>query len=181
MDTTVTGIFPDRQHAAEAVARLRDAGFGTDQVQLVDEGAPERHEFVQARTADRGRAVAFGIVFGSLVGLLAGALLGSVFEEPSRALLFGGAVGAVGGGVLGLLVGGATRSQVGGEIERTLDAGRAIVSVATDGAHQQRAYDVLAKLGAVNLVSSPATFRGGVLPIAPAGQPQEEVGRRADS
>ena len=175
MDTEVTGIFPDRQHAAASVAHLRDAGIPADRVRIVDERAPDRREFIHARTADRGRGVAFGIVFGTLVGVLAGALLGGVFDAPAASMIIGGVVGGVGGAVLGLLVGGATTSQVEGEIGRQVDAGNVLVSVTADAELAQKASELMAKDGAVNLVSTAATFRGGVLPINEPGQPQEEI------
>lgn len=174
MDTTVTGIFPDRQLAAVAVAHLRDAGFGPEQVRVVDEGSRDRHEFIRARTADTGRAVTFGIVFGTLVGAGTGALLSGVFE-PVPAIVVGALVGAVGGAVLGTLVGRATTTQVGDEIEHQVESGNVLVSVATDSERAQQALDVLARDGAVNMVSSAASFRGGVLPVAQPGQRQEEI------
>ncbi len=172
MDTTVTGIFPDRQLAAEAVAHLREAGFRA--VRVVDGSARDRHEFIRARTADTRRAVGFGAVFGTLVGLLTGALLGGVFE-PAASIVVGGIVGALGGTILGLLVGRTTTTQVGDELEHQVDAGNVLVSVTTDSVQGQKALELLAKHGAVNMVSTAASFRAGVLPVAQPGEPQEEI------
>jgi outer membrane lipoprotein SlyB len=174
MDTTVTGIFPDRQLATAAVAHLREAGFPEERVRIVDNQARDRHEFIRSRTADTKRAVTFGIVFGTLVGGATGALLSGVFA-PVPSIVIGALVGAVGGAVLGTLVGRATTTQIGDEIEHQVDAGNVLVSVTTDSEHGQRALEVLAKDGAVNMVSTAASFRAGVLPVAQPGEPQEEI------
>jgi outer membrane lipoprotein SlyB len=174
MDTTVTGIFPDRQLAATAVAHLREAGFAAAQVRVVDERSRDRHEFVRDRTADTRRAVGFGIAFGTLVGGVAGALLSGVFA-PVPSIVVGALVGALGGTVLGTLVGRATTTQVGDEIEHQLDAGNVLVSVETDSERGQRALELLARDGAVNMVSTATSFRAGVLPVAQPGEPQEHV------
>jgi uncharacterized membrane protein len=174
MDTTVTGIFPDRQLAAEAVAHLRDAGFRAEQLRIVDDQARDRHEFIRARTADTKRAVAIGVVFGTLVGAATGALLSGVFD-PVPAIVVGAMVGAVGGTLLGTLVGRSTTSQIGDEIEHQVEAGNVLVSVTTDSAHGQRALDLLAQDGAVNMVSTAASFRAGVLPVAHPGERQQEI------
>jgi hypothetical protein len=174
MDTTVTGIFPDHNLADEAVADLKSAGFRPEQLRVVDSAAPDRHEFVEARTADTKRAVVFGVAFGSLAGLTTGALLSGVFAPPAPWIV-GLLVGAVGGTILGSFVGRATTTQMGTELEHQLDAGTVLVSVTTDSEHGEKALEVLAKDGAVNMVSTAATFRAGVLPIAQPGDQQEEV------
>lgn len=175
MDTTVTGIFPDHKLADEAVSHLKSVGFRPEQLRVVDSEAHDRHEFVEARTADTKRAVVFGIAFGTLAGFTTGALLTSVFAPPAP-LLVGALVGAVGGTILGSMVGRATSTQMGTELEHQLDGGTVLVSITTDSEHGQKALEVLAKDGAVNMVSTAATFRAGVLPVAKPGHLQEEVG-----
>jgi outer membrane lipoprotein SlyB len=174
MDTTVTGIFPDPQLARLAVAHLHDAGFASNQVRIVDHGARDRHQFIRERTADTKRAVLFGIGFGTLVGALTGTLLSGLFDT-GLAIAIGALVGALGGAVLGTVVGRSTTTQMGDELENQVDAGNVLVSVTTDAAHGQQALDVLARDGGVNMVSTSATFRAGVLPVAHPGEPQEEI------
>jgi hypothetical protein len=174
VDTTVTGIFPDHQLAAEAVAQLKTAGFRSEQLRVVDSRAKGRHEFIAARTADTRRAVIFGIVFGSLAGVASGALLTGVFE-PAGALIVGALVGIVGGAILGSLVGNTTTTQIGTEIEHQVDAGSVLVSIDTDSASAPRALEVLTRTGAVNMVSTATTFRAGVLPITPPGELQQQI------
>lgn len=180
MDTTVTGIFPDRRRAALAIAHLREAGFAHEDLHMVDATAVDRHEFIQTQTADTKRGVILGIVIGTLLGLLTGLMLGigRVFA-PTPAAIIGALVGAIGGTILGTLVGRATSTQMEDELEHQVEAGNVLVSVTTHGDHGQRALDVLARDGAVNMVSSAATFRAGVLPVTEPGRPQEEIPQRS--
>jgi hypothetical protein len=91
-------------------------------------------------------------------------------------IVLGGLVGAVGGLVLGLLVGRATTSQVEEEIEHQVDLGAVLVSVTTTSHDGPRAMELLARHGGANLVSTAASFAGGVLPTARA-VPQAQVPR----
>ncbi len=165
MHTTVTGIFPNHEQADAARAKLEAAGFPAADLQTVDSATRERHQFIHQRTSDTGRAVFLGITFGLLCGMFAGFLLIWVFEGWTPVVL-GGLVGAVGGLVLGFLVGRTTTSQVEEELEHQVDLGAVLVSVTTTGHEGPRAMEVLAQYGGVHLVSTAATFAGGVLPAA---------------
>lgn len=163
MHTTVTGIFENHQRADRARDELVRAGFAAADLQVVDAATRDRHAFIHLRTSDTGRAVWLGLVFGLLAGLLAGFLFTWVFQGWTPIAL-GGLVGAVGGLVLGFLVGRTTTSQVEDEIEHQVDGGAVLVSVSADGQDGPRAMELLAQHGGVNLVSTAASFAGGVLP-----------------
>jgi uncharacterized membrane protein len=161
--TTVTGIFSNHQQADAAHAKLMQAGFAASDLRVVDAATRERHQFIHQRTSDTGRAVWLGIVSGLLSGLLAGFLFTWVFEGWTPVAL-GGLVGGVGGLVLGFLVGRTTTSQVEDEIEHQVDEGAVLVSVSTTSHDGPRVMELLAQQGGVNLVSTAASFTGGVLP-----------------
>lgn len=180
MDTTVTGIFPDHQLASLAVAHLQAAGFPVPEMRVIDADAYDRHEFVSARTADTMRGWQFGIIFGPVLGLVAGVLLSGVLGLL-LAIAFGALVGIVGGTILGLLVGRATTTQIKDEIEHQIDSGAVLVSVNTDAEHSPKALEVLARDGAVNMVSTAASFRAGVLPITQPGFRQQEIPPKTDA
>jgi hypothetical protein len=174
LDTTVTGIFPNRQLASTAVENLVHEGFPAEQVRIVSAQSEDRHEFIEARTADTKRAVEFGIVFGTLVGALTGVLLSSAFGLWP-AVGGGILVGAIGGTILGTIVGRATTTQVQDELEHQVDGGTVLVSVQTDADHGPKALELLAKEGAVNMVSTAASFTAGVLPVNHPGGAQQEL------
>ncbi len=166
MDTTVTSLFPDPQLAQLAVQRLADAGFPREQLRVVDDRSPDRHEFVHARTDDTKRGVVLGVCFGTVGGLVAGTGLAYVFGRPEAAWI--AAVGiAFGGALLGFLVGRATTTQMHDELEHELDAGAVLVSVTTDRAHAASALQLLTKEGEPAVVATAATFAGGTVPANP--------------
>lgn len=166
MDTTVTGLFPDRQAASLAAARLVMAGFTDDQVRVVHSNTRDRHEFIDGKTSDAKRAVLLGITFGAVGGTVAGALLATMLGMVQAALLGGLAI-AGGGALLGLAVGRSTKSQIQAELENEVDAGSVLVSVTTDDALSARALELLAKEGGASVVSTAASFTAAVLTTTP--------------
>jgi len=163
MDTTVTGIFPNQELAALAITRLVRGGFAAEKVHVVDDKAPDRHEFIDARSSDTKRAVVLGVLFGTVGGLVGGGGLSLVFGLPHWTLIGGVAI-AIGGTVLGFLVGRATTTQVADELEHQVESGTVLVSVTTDSARGPEALALLTKEGEASMVSTPATFTAGVLP-----------------
>jgi len=166
MDTTVTGMFPNKTAAAVAAASLVQAGFASGQIRVVDANTRDRHQFIDKKTSGAKRAVILGITFGAIGGSLAGALLASVLGLGQAALLGGLAV-AGGGALLGLAVGRSTKSQVQDELEHQVDAGTVLVSVITDEARGSSALELLAKEGGTSVVSTATTFTAAVLPATP--------------
>jgi uncharacterized membrane protein YeaQ/YmgE (transglycosylase-associated protein family) len=166
METTVTGMFPNKRLASQAAVRLLTVGFRADQVHVVDRRTPDRHAFIADRTAATRRAVLLGIVFGAIGGTLAGAAFASTFGLL-LAILLGGVAAAVGGALLGLLVGRSTTSQVKEELEHQVDGGTVLVSVTADREQEPILMELLAKEGGSSLVSTAASFTGGVVPTTP--------------
>lgn len=163
MDTTVTGMFPSKKLASLAAESLVRAGFRRDQVRVVSATTPDRHQFINKKTADAKRAVILGIVFGAIGGVLAGASLAGVFGLV-RASVVGGLAVAAGGALLGLAVGRSTKSQVRDELEHQVDAGTVLVSVTTDETRGPSALELLTQEGGTSMVSTAATFTAAVLP-----------------
>lgn len=166
MDTTVTGMFPDQQAASLAVECLVKAGFPADQVRVVGADTRDRHQFIDARTSDAKRAVLLGGAFGAIGGTLAGSLLAAVLGMVQASLL-GGLAGALGGALLGLAIGRSTKSQVQDEMEHQVEAGSVLVSVVTDEAHGASALELLAREGGSSVVSTATSFTAAVLPTTP--------------
>jgi hypothetical protein len=165
MDTTVTGMFENRQLAAIATASLARAGFPASQTRVVDLSTPDHCAFIADRTSDKKRAVMLGILFGAVGGSLAGFALGGEFFDVPMAVL-GGLTVAAGGAMLGLCVGHATTSQVQTEMENQVDAGIVLVSVTTESPRGPDLLALLAKEGGTSVVATPTTFTASVLPSA---------------
>jgi len=67
MPDTVVGLFRTRSEAEEALGKLKEAGFGQDQLSVSTPAVRRRGRY--------GLKVGTGIVIGTLVGALAGAAL----------------------------------------------------------------------------------------------------------
>src|SRR5438132_1227782 len=108
MPDTVAALFRTRSEASEALRKLKEAGFGEDQVSLA---TPRR-----ARRGHYGLKVAVGILTGTLLGALIGALVtgmvpgvrplvsGSVLATFLFAAVAGAATGGLAGNGRALLV-----------------------------------------------------------------------------
>jgi predicted phage tail protein len=106
---TITGRFPARKYAEEAVSDLRHAGFARSSIDLDVSGAVVSRLIVHKY----GNQVAEGAVAGGIVGAASGALMiaagtlsfpavGSFLSGGVFAALLGAAVGLLTGGMLGL-------------------------------------------------------------------------------
>ena len=66
MPDTVVGLFRNRPEAEAALGKLKEAGFGSDQVSMSTPAVRRRGRY--------GLKVAVGIAVGTLLGALAGAI-----------------------------------------------------------------------------------------------------------
>lgn len=159
METTVTGMFADRQAAQNAVQQLETAGFGEACIELIDQGTPDIHHRIGKETSDVAGGALVGAVIGAVGGVIAGAALAAVFGAGSvLGGLVGGAVGALAGAGIGVLIGSATGHQVQEEYEHVLERGGVLVAVNTDRSRASAASAVLARVGGSML--SRSTHRG---------------------
>ena len=106
MPDTVVGLFRTRSGAEEALGKLKEAGFGQDQLSVSTPAARRRGRY--------GLKVGSGIVIGTLVGALAGAVVtgmvpgvhpliaGNVLATFLFAAVAGAATGGVAGGLLSM-------------------------------------------------------------------------------
>src|SRR5256885_14301297 len=139
MPDTVVGLFRTRSEAQEALGKLKEAGFGQDQLSVSTPGVRRRGRY--------GLKVGTGIVIGTLVGALAGAVVtgmvpgvhpliaGNVLATFLFAAVAGAATGGVAGGLLSMAASGdrALFYQQEGE------SGRFLVSVTGEGLERGRA------------------------------------------
>jgi outer membrane lipoprotein SlyB len=150
--STVVGIFDNPEQAERAVAELRSAGFGENDVSLVrrrneGEGAlanvsagPHARETHWEEGAATG-AMAGGVT-GGLVGMVlaAGILpgVGAVLVGgPLTALLFGATTGAMAGGVIGALIGLGVPEKEAVQLHDLLREGRTLVAVRAEDRYSE--------------------------------------------
>ncbi len=140
---TVVGVFEDRQHADQAVADLKKAGFRDDQI-----GVAMRHDegTTDAAAGEHDTHAESGAVTGALAGLGLGALAGlgvlsgiipvigpAIAGGTLGIILSNAAAGAAVAGLAGALIGLGVPEEEAKYYHDELEAGRTIVTVQADG------------------------------------------------
>lgn len=121
MTTTVTGLFSNRESAADAVREIRAAGIPNDEISIVTNNVASQQSANPANTGTKdnnmagsgaGDGAAIGGILGGSAGLMAG--LGALTIPGIGPVLgvgwllttaIGTAIGASGGGLIGALIG----------------------------------------------------------------------------
>jgi hypothetical protein len=147
MPDTVVGLFRSRVDADRALGKLKDAGFGPDQVSV---STPNRRR--------RGRyalKLLLGLVLGTVLGAVVGAAVAG-FVPGVPALIPGNKlgvllIGAFAGAMTGLVAGGLVSMSASGDralfYEQEVEAGRILITVAGPGL--ERAREIMRAEGAM--------------------------------
>jgi len=160
--STVVGVFEDRQHANQAVSELLKAGFRQEQI-----GVAMRHAEGDDRTTTTADAsdshAGSGAIAGALTGLGLGALAGlgvlaGVIPVVGPAIAAGtlgvivsnAAAGAGIVGVAGALIGAGVPEHEAKYYDKEFEAGRTIVTVTADG-QADKATAILRRHGAYDV------------------------------
>ena len=161
MPDTLAGLFRNRSEAEEGLRKLKEAGFGDDQVTLV---TPRT-----GRHGHYGRKIAIGILIGTVVGAIAGAIVAGLVPGihaliPGYKLatfLLVAVAGAATGGVAGALLSMAASGDTAHYYEEEVESGRTLVSVS--GSRLEEARGVMLAAGAMEAApfEAPLHERGG--------------------
>lgn len=167
--TTIVGVFNDRQQADRAIDELRRAGFSDDRIGVAmryDDSTPTISEATDATDTGEthaGTGATTGIVAGLGLGALAGlGVLSGVIPVIGPAIAGGtlgvilsnAAVGAAAGGLVGALAGAGIPEDEAHYYQGEFESGRTIVTVRTDGrADEARA--IMNSYGAYDTTSRP--------------------------
>ena len=163
--STAVGVFTDRRQAQQAVADLKRAGFGDDQIGVVSKG----HDDATATTTDAkgshvGEGATVGVAAGAGVGALwalgivAGMLpaIGPVVAGGIFASILASAVGGAAiAGVAGALIGLGIPEEDAHYYEGEFKSGRTIVTVKA-GARYNEAWSILSRGGAYSRATAVA-------------------------
>jgi hypothetical protein len=147
MRDTVVGLFRTRTEADRALGKLKEAGFGPDQVAVPTPQFRRRGRY--------GLKLLVGIVAGILWGALVGATATGVVPgvKPlvsgnlAATFLFAAAAGAITGLVAGMLVSMAASGDRPLFYEQEVESGRISITVA--GPDLERAREILRATGAM--------------------------------
>jgi hypothetical protein len=147
MPDSVVGLFRTRTEADRALGKLKEAGFGPDQVAVSTPRFRRRGRY--------GLKVLVGIGVGIFVGAVVGALATGMVPgvKPLVAgnllatFLFAAAAGAVTGGVAGMLVSMAASGDRALFYEQEVESGRILINVS--GPKLERASELMREAGAM--------------------------------
>ncbi|HEV8596567.1 MAG TPA: hypothetical protein VGR23_02510 [Candidatus Dormibacteraeota bacterium] len=147
MPDTVAGLFRTRAEAEKALRKLKEAGFGPDQVSLATPRIGRRGHY--------GMKVLIGIASGILLGALVGAVVTGMVPGvkplvPGNLLatfLFAALAGAATGGLAGALVSMSASGDRALYYEQEVESGRFLVSV--DGPRLEEARLIMRAAGAM--------------------------------
>jgi hypothetical protein len=129
MPDTVAGLFKTRAEAEAALRKLKEAGFGSDQVSIATPRIGRRGHY--------GLKVLIGIAAGTLLGALVGAVVTGMVPgvKPLVAgnllatFLFAAATGAATGGLAGALLSMSASGDRALYYEQEVESGRYLVTV----------------------------------------------------
>ena len=147
----VSGVFDDRARAEQAVTALKRAGFGDDQIGVVQRGAVRGEDIPLEAEMRLGNATAAGLLDGGVIGGLVGAVA-VVFIPGVGPLLAGGilagalegvVVGATAGGLMGIFAHLGIADEHARRYERAVQDGHVVVTVRAG----ERAAQAVAALG----------------------------------
>ncbi len=138
----LSGLFPTRESAEEAVTRLEGLGVSRSDISVILRNASDTSEFADATGttsgSKAGEGAGAGSVIGGTVGAIVGALaatataialpgLGIVLAGPVAGALAGAGAGGLTGGLLGALVGAGIPVEKARTYERGLHEGGVVV------------------------------------------------------
>src|SRR6185312_7050656 len=147
--STIVGVFEDRQHADQAVADLKKAGFRDDQIGVAmrqTEGSTESAATDTAGETYAEEGAATGVVAGLGLGALAGlGVLSGVIPVIGPAIAAGtlgvilsnAAAGAAIAGLAGALIGYGIPEEEARYYHGEFEAGRTILTVTADGRYEE--------------------------------------------
>ncbi len=159
MPDTVAGLFRTRSEAESALGKLKDAGFGADQIAISTPANRRRGHYLTKHLAGLVLGVVVGAVLGAgLVALVPS--LRAIFHAP---LIVACALGAIALGVTGGLAGGLFSMAASGDralyYEQEVESGRVLVSVV--GARLDVAAALLEEAGALEAAPVEAPLERG--------------------
>ena len=162
----VFGIYHREGEAAEAMERLRAAGFTNADVSILYAQNSGNKDLAHEKNTKAPEGVATGATSGAVVGGAVGWLVGAgllmipglgplVAAGPIIALLSGVGVGGAVGGVAGALIGAGIPEYEAKRFEGRIRKGGVLLSVHCDDSdYVKRAKDILAHTGAEDISST---------------------------
>ena len=161
MSHLVSGLFPSRVSAENAVDHLVQAGFPETDISLLMSDTTRGREFIVQKGTKAPEAAATGATIGGVIGAIAAGLaavgtlvvpgLSLVAAGPIVAALSGLGAGAAAGGLTGALVGMGIPEHEAKFAHKEIEKGGILVGVYTHDDRSKRAKEILDSAGAEHI------------------------------
>ena len=168
-NSTLVGLFDDRDAAQGAVQDLVSAGISRDKISIIANDSTGTAQTTDTEGNLSGAGASAGISSGAVVGGVAGLLIGLGFTVlpiagfllagPVAGLIAGAATGAVTGGVIGGLIGLGIPKEHAELYAEGVRRGGTLVTVQDDASNEDRIRDILDRDGAVDIEERGANWR----------------------
>src|SRR6202165_1869153 len=169
-DSTVVGVFDDREDAREAIEALKDDGFTGDAISILSPDKQATQDIAEDTGTHAGTGAATGAVTGGILGGLGGWLVGIgalaipgvgpfIAAGAFATALGGAALGAGIGAIAGALMGMDVPEEHAKDYEGEAKAGKTLVTVRADGRYDD-AQRILREYGAYDVESHGGTPAG---------------------
>ena len=157
MPDTVVGLFRSRTQAEHAVGKLKESGFGPDEVVIATQRIEHNRHY--------GRKVLIGLGAGAIAGAIVGAFVTGMVPDThpmisgNEEALFGLSVftGLGAGGLVGALIAVAASGDESLYYAEELESGRSVVTVS--GPRLAEAMEVMLASGAMESVPVDAPLK----------------------
>jgi hypothetical protein len=153
MANLITGLFDTESAAENAVAQLKQLGYGQNEISIIMKDRNVANEVAVHTGSHTMEAAGTGAAIGGMIGaVLAGVLavgsitlpgVGLIAAGSLAAMLAGAGAGGIAGTLIGALVGAGVPEDVAPYYERGLNAGGIVVAVAAHTGDEQRVRQVL--------------------------------------
>ena len=153
MANLITGLFDNENAAENAVAQLKQIGYGQNEITIVMKDRAAADNFAHDTGSRAMEGVGAGAAIGGTIGaVLAGLLavgsvtipgVGLLAAGPLAAMLAGAGAGGIAGGLVGWLTSLGIPEDVAPYYERGLTEGGIVVAVATHAGDESRVQQIL--------------------------------------
>jgi len=153
MANLITGLFDTENAAENAVAQLKQLGYGQNEITIVMKDRAAAENFAHDSGSRAMEGVGAGAAIGGTIGaVLAGLLavgsvtipgVGLLAAGPLAAMLAGAGAGGIAGGLIGWLTSLGIPEDVAPYYERALNEGGVVVAVSAHPGDESRVQQIL--------------------------------------
>jgi hypothetical protein len=153
MANLITGLFDSENAAENAVAQLKQLGYGQNEITIVMKDRADADDFAHTSGARTMEGVGTGAAIGGTIGaVLAGLLavgsvtipgVGLLAAGPLAAMLAGAGAGGIAGSLVGWLTSMGIPQDVAPYYERGVNEGGVVVACAAHPGDESRAAQIL--------------------------------------